>query len=175
MTMDPNPPAAPVEPVALAPRARSRSLLDLLLVGAAILAVGGVAFAIGRSTAPAGAFPGVGGLGGGPIVRFEGSFDPDAGGPGGVALGGGLAIDGSVTAIDADSVTITLDDGQEMTFALDAETTYREATDATPADVAVGDDVSVKVAGAGQIRNGNGGDGGAAPPELTAGEVTVSR
>ena len=134
--------------------------------------MGGVAFAIGRSTAPASAFPGVSGLNGGPIVRSDGSFDPGAGGPGGFALDGGLAIDGTVTSVDADSITLTLASGEEMTFALDADTTYHEATDAAPADVAVGDDVSVKADGGGRFQSGN---GGSTTPDLTAGDVTVSR
>ena len=76
-SLAPSAPMAPVAPVvAVSPRPRSGGVLNLLLIGAAVLAVGGVAFAIGRSTAPASAFPGVGGLNGGPIVRSDGSFDP---------------------------------------------------------------------------------------------------
>ena len=72
-----------------------------------------------------------------------------AGGLGG--LGGGLTIDGTVTAVDADSLTLTLDTGEEMTFALDDDTTYHEATDAAADDVAVGDEVSVQVDGGGRV------------------------
>lgn len=169
-------PSAPVTPVttvvAAAPRAKSRGVLDLLLIGAAILAIGGVAFAIGRSTAPASAFPGIGGIGNGPIVRSDGSFAPGAGGPGGFALDGGLAIDGTVTSVDADSITLQLANGEEMTFALDGDTTYHEATEAAPADVAAGDAVSVQVDGGGRVLSGI---GGSTIPELTAGDVTVSR
>jgi len=168
----PSTPAAPVAPVAVTPRPRSGGVLNLLLIGAAILAVGGVAFAIGRSTAPASAFPGVGGLNGGPIVRSDGSFDPGSGGPGGFVLDGGLAIDGTVASVDADSVTLTLDNGEEMTFALDGDTTYHEATDATPADVAIGDEVSVKVDGGGRVQRGN---GASTIPDLSARDITVTR
>lgn len=172
----PTAPVAPVAPVmAVAPRAKSGGVLNLLLVGAAILAVGGVAFAIGRSTAPASTFPLVGSIDGGPIVRPDASFAPGAGGPRGLVSTGGLAIDGTVTAVDADSLTLTLENGDEMTFALDGETTYHQATDATPADVAIGDDVSVKVDGGGRITSGSGGNGGSTTPDLTAGDVTVSR
>ena len=92
--------------------------------------------------------------------------------PAGSPLDGGLAIDGTVTSVDADSITLTLDNGEEMTFALDGDTTYHEATDATSADVAVGDDVSVKVDGGGRIQSGN---GGSTTTDLTAGDVTVAR
>ena len=172
-SLAPSAPMAPVAPVvAVSPRPRSGGVLNLLLIGAAILAVGGVAFAIGRSTAPASAFPGVGGLNGGPIVRSDGSFDPGAGGPGGFVLDGGLAIEGTVASVDADSVTLTLDNGEEMTFALDGDTTYHEASDATPADVSVGDEVSVKVDGGGRIQRGN---GASTTPDLSARDITVAR
>jgi hypothetical protein len=190
MTMDPTqpvapatspspPPSGPVAPVApvepVAPRAKSGGVINVLLIAAAILAVGGVAFAVGRSTAPASAFPGVGTINGGPIVRPDGSFAPGAGGPRGLVANGGLAIDGTVTAVDADSITLTLENGDEMTFALDADTTYHEATDATAADVAIGDDVSVKVDGGGRITSGNGGDGGSTTPDLSARDIAVAR
>lgn len=165
-------PTAPVAPVvAVTPRAKSGGVLNLLLIGAAILAFGGVAFAVGRSTAPASAFPGVGSVTDGPIVRPGGSFAPGQG-PRGFAPTGGLAIDGKVTSVDADSITLTLENGDQMTFAVDGDTTYHEATDAAATDVAVGDDVSVKVDGGGRIQSGN---GGSADPELTAGDVTVAR
>jgi hypothetical protein len=123
-------------------------------------------------TAPASGFPGVGPvIDGGTALRPDGSFAPGAGGPGGLALGGALAVDGTVKSIDADSVTLTLEGGEEMTFTLDANTTYRAATDASAADVAVGDEVSVKVAGDGRLRLGSDG----AAPDLTAGDVTVAR
>ena len=166
-------PTAPVAPVlAVTPRAKSGGVLNLLLIGAAILAIGGVAFAVGRSSAPASAFPGVGSLTEGPIARPGGSFAPGAGGPRGFASNGGLAIDGKVTSVDADSITLTLGSGEEMTFALDGDTTYHAATDAAATDVAVGDDVSVKVDGGGRIQSSN---GGSTDPELTAGDVTVAR
>jgi hypothetical protein len=169
----PVPPIAPVAaPITVAPRRRSGGALNLLLVGAAMLAIGGVAFAIGRSTAPVSAFPGVGRITEGPIVRSEGSFAPGAGGPRGLITNGGLTIEGMVSSVDGDSITLTLENGEEMTFALDGETTYHEATDATATDVAVGDDVSVKIDGGGRIQSGN---DGATDPELTAGAVTVSR
>jgi hypothetical protein len=158
--------------VAVAPRAKSGGVLNVLLVGAAILAIGGVAFAVGRSTAPASAFPGVGSIDGGPVVPPGGSFAPGAGGPRGLVSNGGLAIDGTVKSVDADSITLTLENGDEMTFALDGETTYHVASNATPADVAVGDGVSVKVDGGGRIQSSN---GGSTTPDLSARDITVAR
>jgi hypothetical protein len=173
MTFDPAPvtpatPAGPLPaPVPPAPlRRRSSRIIDLALVGAAVIAIGGVAFAIGRATAPASAA--VGFARGGAIVRTDGSFDPGTGAGPRFALGGEL----TVTAIDADSITIKTADGQERTFDLDGSTAYRQATDASAADVSVGDDVSVKVSNDGPV---------SAPlasgeaPRLSASDVTVTR
>lgn len=163
-------PSAPA--VAVRPRKSGGVVLNLLLVVAGALAIGGVAFAVGRSSAPAAAaaFPGGGGQGG-----PGGSFAPGAGGGrGGLGQGGAVSIDGTITSIDATSVTLTLASGQTVTFKLDTTTTYHEATAAASGDVAVGDTVAVKVIGGGRV------PGGATPstgttPTLTAGDITVSR
>jgi hypothetical protein len=174
MTMDPAPvvPQATPNPV-VAPTRRTSRVLDIALALAAVLAIGGVAFAAGRITAPAGAGPAFArGFTPGGTVVTDGSFDPNGPKPGGLALNGGLAIDGTVTAVDADSITLKLADGQEMTFKLDNATTYHEATDASSSDVAVGDDVSVKVSG-GRVTS-NGGCSSNETPELSARDVTVT-
>ena len=176
MTMDPAPtvPSAPPNPIATPPRRTSR-VLDLALALAAVLAIGGVAFAAGRLTAPAGAGPAFarGLTPDGTVVTPDGSFDPNGPKPGGLALNGGLAIDGEVTAIDVDSITLKLADGQEMTFKLDDTTTYHEAADASSTDVAVGDDVSVQVTGGRVVSNSSG--SGSETPDMSARDVTVSR
>jgi ABC-type transport system substrate-binding protein len=174
------PPAAPVPtapaPAVVRPRKSSNRLLDAALVVAAALAIGGVAFGIGRATAPASAASLPGGaiaIPGDNVVRPNASFDPGTGpGRGGLALAGGLTIDGTVTAIDGDTITVKLADGQEMTFTLDSSTAYHEATDATASDVAVGADVSVKVKGGPRVSSGA--DPSAAP-RLSASDVTVTR
>ena len=184
MTVEPTEPVMPVTPpapapspapapvVSVPPRARSGGILNVLLVGAAIVAIGGVAFAIGRMTAPASAFPGAGRVtDSATVVLPDGSFAPGAGRPGRFALGGELAMEGTVKSIDADSLTLTLENGEEMTFRLAAGTTYREATDASATDVAIGDKVSIKVADGGPTQVG----GGGTAPDLTAGVVTVAR
>jgi hypothetical protein len=176
----PVPAAAPVG-VAAARIRRSGAWLNVLLGIAALVAVGGVAFAVGRSSAPA-ATPPFAGLGeSGVVVLPDGSFDPGAfpggndgaGGPNGIGSFGGPTIDGTVTAIDADALTITLANGQEMTVALDDATTYHAATDASASDIAVGDEVSVGVDGFGRGPGAGNGDDAAAAP--TARDVTVSR
>ena len=193
-TAPPQPVApTPVVPAAQSAKRRSTRALDIALALAAVLAIGGVAFAIGRATAPAPAQAAPGFDGNGGFLRNGGSFDPGAGGGNGggprFAFGGGggaLAIDGTVTAVSADSITIKPADGQEVTFSLDGTTSYHQATAGAASDVAVGDDVSVRVTpngrflGGGQNggQGGQGGQGGAGAsgaPTLSASDVTVTR
>jgi hypothetical protein len=171
---DPVAPVVPAPPPAPAATSKTRSSrsLDAALVVAAALAVGGVAFGVGRATAPtAAAADGVGTFrnGAGNFFRPDGSFDPNAapGRGGAFTLGGGLSIDGTVTAVSADSLTLKLANGQQVTFSLDSSTSYHQATAGTASDVAVGSSVAVKVQGNGRFfgggqGGGQGGQGGAA-------------
>ena len=164
MTIDQQP-MQPVTPV-VRTRSRSSRWLDLALAVAALLAVGGVAFGVGRATAPVaaagdarGTFRSANGF------RPDGSFDPNgAPGRGGLAFAGGLSIDGTVTALSADSITLMLANGQEMTFALDSSTSYHQATAGSASDVAVGDTASIKVKGGGRFVSGNGAAGASPAP-----------
>ena len=179
-------PVVPVQvvPANQPPKRRASRLLDIALALAAILAIGGVAFAVGRATAPAPAQAARGFAGNGGFFRNGGSFDPGAGGGNGqgprFAFGGGgaLAIDGTVTALTADSITIKRADGQEVTFDVTGTTAYHQATTAAASDVAVGDSVSVRVTPDGRL--GGGGQGGQAgatasgAPTLSASDVTVT-
>jgi preprotein translocase subunit YajC len=176
MTME-LPPAGPTPtsqaPAAVVRPARSTNrLLDAALVAAAALAIGGVAFGIGRATAPATAaeFPGGALQLPGRLVTPDGSFDPN-GGPR-VGFSGGLTIDGTVTAIDGDKLTLKLGDGTELTLTLDSSTAYHQATDARASDVTVGDDVSVKVNSGARVAAGA---DPSASPKLSASDVTVTR
>lgn len=187
-------PAVPIAPVAgRTARKRSGAWVNVLLGVAAAVAVGGVAFAVGRSTAPgaetaSGRIPNV--LNGGAIGPGSsfapGGFQGSARGP----FSGGLTIDGTVESIDATSMTVKLASGASMTVALDGSTTYHQATSATSSDVTTGDDVAVRVSGGGRfaIGNGNGngngngsgngdseGNGNGANREPIASDVTVSK
>lgn len=178
----------PVVPANQPPKRRASRVLDIALALAAVLAIGGVAFAVGRATAPAPAQAARGFDGNGGFFRNGGSFDPGAGGgnAGGPRLafggGGSLAIDGTVTAVSADSITIKRPDGEEVTFSLSSTTSYHQATTGAASDVAVGDDVSVRVTPDGRVfgggqNGGQGGQGGATAsggPTLPASDVTVT-
>jgi hypothetical protein len=193
-------PVQPVQPVVTPAKPKSGSSgrwLNVLLGVALVFAIGGVAFAIGRTTAPAAAATGgrgnfnggfVGG-GNGPT----GSFVPGGnGGFFGGRGGGGLAISGTVKSVDGDKLTITTDNGQEVTLTTADSTTYHTQAPASASDVNSGDKVSVKVSIAGRATggtgngnggtgnggtgNGNGGNGnGNAPGGLTgtASDVTI--
>jgi hypothetical protein len=174
------------------PRKAGSMWLNVVLGLAALVAVGGIAFAIGRNTAPAatggnfpgGNFPGgnfpnaSGGLGGG----FPGgSFAPNAsGGLGGAfGRGGGFNLSGTVESITGDTLTLKTANGQTLEFSLGADTTYSSKTPATAADVKAGSKVEVQLRGIGNGQPPAGGNGqpqgSAAPsgPIGTAGSVTI--
>ena len=160
------------------PRNRSSRAINLLLGVAIAVAIGGVAFAIGRGTAPAattaGAFPPNGGQfftdGNGP-----GGTGPNFGGPGAFA-NGGLTVEGTVTAVSDDSVTITTDSGQEVTVSTTDDTTYHQQAAATADDVTTGSTVQVQLEGLGGRFGGGGPNASPAPsgaPQTTATDITV--
>jgi hypothetical protein len=151
-------------PPVIKPKQRGSRLSSALLTVAAIVAVGGLTFAIGRMTAPgqtatgptAGQFP-------------NASFAPGAG----LGGAGGLTLSGTVEAIDGSTLTLTTTDGQTVTVDLSG-TAYHSQADATAADVRTGASVRVTV-------EGQGGPGGVNPgavssgatPTLTATDVTL--
>jgi hypothetical protein len=188
---NPEPAAAPSEAATFAPqpvvpggtrvqvrrRSSSAMWLNVLLALAAIVAVGGIAFAVGRTTAPvaAAAQRGNGAFGNGAFPR--GSFDPNASGAPGAGFqggfrGGGFNLSGTVQSITSQTLTITTANGQTLEFTLGADTTYSTKVPATAADVKTGSKVEV------QLQPGTGGrpTGSPAPsagPLGTANSVTV--
>ncbi len=168
--------SAPVAPVVVAqPKKRSTAstLVNVLLGVAVVVAVGGVAFAAGRATAPAsttsGRFGnGTGGFAGGGNFGPNASGAPGRGGFGGAfgAGGGGVTLQGTVTAVASDSITLQLTNGQTITIPTDSSTTYHSQTAATAADVAAGKTVQVQLSGGRFVAGGN---GAAASPGTTTG------
>jgi hypothetical protein len=182
------PPAAelrPVEPVAVRRRAGGGGMLLNLLLGIAlVVAVGGVAFAVGRATAPAATTTGRTGLGG------VGAFGPNASGApgrggqgfgGAGAFGGTFSIQGTVEAMNANSITIKTANGASITLGLNSDTSYHKQAAATATDVAAGSTVIVQVDGRGAFGGGprpnaSGAPGASGAPTTglgTAGSVTV--
>lgn len=147
--------AAPAAPL-VKPKSSGR-LLNAVLAVALLVAVGGVAFAVGRSTAPVAAagrgnLPGGGFLGGPQASLAPGqSAAPGfpGGGPGGLGglggLGGGVTVSGTVQSVTGDTLTIETAAGQTIEVGLDADTTYHRQADATATDVAAGTAVEVQL------------------------------
>jgi hypothetical protein len=199
MSFDPNRPASPepgpapttgasFSPQPLVPsapalqvpkRTSSSTWLNVVLVLAAVVAVGGVAFAVGRSTAPAAAATqrGDGLFGNGNFAR--GSFDPTASGVPGGGLGGafgdggGFNLSGTVNEVTADTLTITTASGQTLQFTLGADTTYDTKSPAAAADVKVGSKVEVELNGFRGLGRPTASAEASAGPVGTASSVTV--
>jgi hypothetical protein len=173
-------PVVPSAPALQVPkRSSSGGWLNVILVFAVVVAVGGVAFAIGRNTAPVAAASarGNGLFGNGNFAR--GSFEPGASGaPGGGFLGGlrgdgGFNLSGTVQSVTGDTLTITTANGQTLEFTLGADTTYSTKAPATAGDIKTGSKVEVQLQlGAGGFRP-NASAAPSAGPVGTAGSVTV--
>jgi hypothetical protein len=152
----------------VAPKKKSGNATNLLLVGAALVAIGGIGFAGGRATAPAAAavtgFPGPGQ--GGP----GGSFNPGGASGVGGAFGGGdasVTISGTVKSVDGTTLTITTANGTDTAIDTSASTFHAQSA-ATAADVTIGSTVSVSVSGLG-FRPGGGGAGASGAPPVSGG------
>lgn len=169
------PPTSPV----VAPKKKSGNLTNYLLIGAAFIAIGGIAFAGGRATAPTPAATGFRGAPGGP----GGSFDPNAlpgGGLGGGGLGGNasLTISGTVKSVDGTTMTITTAAGTDTVIDTSASTFHAQSA-ATAEEVTAGATVSVAISGLG-FRPGAGGPGAsdapaASPSAIKATDVTITQ
>ena len=166
--------------VSVGAQPKRSSALSLLLGLALVVAVGGVAFAVGRLTAPATAAANLGGsgsLGGGAGLGGGGYFPGGASGApglGGGALGGAsLTVTGTVKSISPTSISVKTEGGSTSTVAIDGSTTYHGQSPATSSSISVGDTVSVQLNGFG----GGGGAGGAqaSPPPPVGASGSVPR
>lgn len=152
--LDPAPAAGEASPIASDGTAgrqhRSGAVAGLLTV-IALAATAGIAFALGRATAPETAASAVDDTNGNPSAQFnaDASFRPDRLGPLDDQLGDvpglGASINGKVTAISADSITIELASGETVTVATASTTTYHARQVVTSADVSTGDTVVINL------------------------------
>jgi ferric-dicitrate binding protein FerR (iron transport regulator) len=160
-------PVMPSRPVAR--RSGSGRLLNVVLGAALVLAVGGVAFAVGRMTAPpsvtAGAFPGAGN--GGQFPGNGGNRPGNGQGPGAFIGNGSITLEGTVESVSDTTLTLKTADGQTVQVALDGGTTYHAQTDASADDVTTGTRILVRVGGLG------GPAASGSPNGLSASDVTV--
>lgn len=139
------PAAVPLASVIAKPAPSSGRGTSLLLLLAGAIAIGGIAFAGGRLTAPAAATTGR--FGDGQLPGYNRVPGDGQAFPGRGDVFGGIALSGTVTAISADSITLELASGTSMTIPLDADTAYHAATAATAGDVTVGSEVRVTPGG----------------------------
>jgi hypothetical protein len=164
------PVAAPVTAKQSARRGPSGRVLNVILAGALVLAVSGIAFAAGRMTAPVAAaigpgnFPGAGQL---PNGYFGGRQGGQGGGAFAGAGGGGVSLEGTVDSISATTLTLKLASGQTIQIALDPTTTYHAQTNASSSDVVSGGKVQVQLS----LGRGAGAESGVSG--TTARDITV--
>jgi hypothetical protein len=137
----------PLADVIARPERRSSPAGSLLMVLAGAIAIGGLAFAGGRLTAPAATATGLRGTGqlpGSGQLPADGQLPGDGQGVPGRGQGfGGMSMQGTVTAVASAEITIELTSGTTVTIPLDADTTYRSATPTTADAVEVGGQVIV--------------------------------
>ena len=148
------------------PARKANSSLTWVLAIAAMIAIGGIAFAGGRLTAPASASNNLPGF---PNGFPSGSFVP-GGGITNRGLGG-TTLRGEVTAVSSDSITINLDNGSSITVPLNAQTKYHQSTAGSAADVTVGTQVAVEP-GQIDLQPGASFAPGASPGNLNFGPAT---
>lgn len=173
----PIPPVVPMPPIGAPKRRSSGGAANLVLALAALVAVGGVAFAGGRATAPAsstgqrGAFAGANGYG------PTGSFTPGQGGGFGTRT---ETLNGTVTAVDGSKLTIKTSSGASVTVDTSSAAYHAQAA-ATASDVTTGTTVQVSVSGGGFPGGGPVGAPGASSgpaasggPASTGGSTTLT-
>ncbi len=141
------PPLAEV--IARPKKSGSRATTVLFAIAGAI-AIGGLAFAAGRMTAPVAAATngrqfGNGQFANGGANGYFGGLNRGQGGFGGLNLG----IEGTVTAVTADSISIKLANGNTVTIPLASSTTYHTTASGTASDVVVGSTVRVSASRSG--------------------------
>lgn len=163
--------SAPRTPSGPPRKARAASWVNIALGVAVVVAIGGVSFAAGRLTAPAGptrdGFPGNG------QGQFPGgSFNPNGGfGGGGGGLGGGRggfgggSLEGTVESVSPTTLTLKLASGQTIQVALDSTTTYHSQASASSDAVVSGGTVIVQV--------NLGGQAGGAAAGPSARDITI--
>jgi hypothetical protein len=134
------------------PAKQDRTTLALLFV-AALVAVGGIGFAVGHLTAPAAASSGNNGNGRGnggfarPSLAPGETFNSSQfGGNGRTGIGGlNGGITGTVESINGNQLTLKLENGSTITVDLSSSTTYHNETAGTSSDVTAGSTVIIQI------------------------------
>jgi hypothetical protein len=169
-----NPPATFANPPATRRRPGGLSAVSLLLALAGVIAIAGVAFAVGRTTAgtggtslPAGAGADIGNNGSVPNFAVPGGRDDNGGGDDANRINESRSITGTVTSVRGDTLTVQVAGGRTVQVAVDASTTYHAQVPAAQGTVTPGTRVTVSVSGFGPPGTGT-------TSGLTAGDVTIA-
>ena len=126
-----------------APGRRASSTTSLFVV-AALVAFGGVGFAVGHLTGSGQTGTGTG-TGNFSAFRAAASGAPGAGAR--AASSGTLTVTGTVVSVSADSITLQLASGASETIATGSSTTYHNQTAGSSSDLAAGQTVQVQTSG----------------------------
>lgn len=180
---DPGPMLAPVSdaqvgPYGATPRKRRSRSVPVLLWFAAVIAVAGLCFTVGRVSAPgqttisSGQNGLVNGLPGANASGLPGLGGNAADGLGGAGFGG--SVTGTVVSVSDSSMTVQLADGQTVEVALGSSTTYHNQTSASSSDIAAGDTVQVQVSGGNGAGPNASASASASSGTRTATDVTVT-
>lgn len=147
------------------------SAVSLLLALAGAIAIAGVAFAVGRTTAGNAGTSLSGGSatdinnGAAPNLAVPGGRDDNGGGDDANRINESRSVTGTVTSVSGDTITLQLTDGQSVQVSVDGSTTYHSQVSATQSDVSTGSQVIVSVSGFGPPGSTSG---------LTASDVTIA-
>lgn len=128
----------------------------------ALVALGGVSFAIGHLTSS-------GGSSAVQTTDFRASASGAPGFAGGGSGAGAATIPGTVVSATTDSMTLQLANGQTVTIATGASTTYHGETSATSGDVTTGSAVIVQTSGTGSATSSASPGAGAATASASPG------
>ena len=118
-------------------------VVALALAGA--IAFGGVGFALGRVTAPTPTFAGFRNSGNGFPGLGDGQRPGGFGGGGGVGGGRGFGLQGTVTSISGDTLTLQTANGSTVTVKLSSSTTFSKQVAGQRSDITQGATVRVGI------------------------------
>lgn len=174
-------------------RPQRANSVTVLLAISAILALGGISFAVGRMVSTGGSTTGQAAVAGGngPTTGGNGPTTGRNGLPGlaanpgggpiapGTGAGIGVAagttmVSGTVVSVGSGSITVRQANGQTVTIVTDSSTSYRTQTSATNADVTTGATVIVQTSGRSGFGRERGGISAGASPGVNFGRAATS-
>ncbi len=165
-------------------RPQRANSVTVLLAVSAMIALGGVSFAVGRMVSAgesttqatvAGANGQPAGGNGLPGLAPNPSGAPIAPGGGtGAGVAGATTVSGTVVSVSSSSITVRQANGQTVTIATDSSTSYHSQTSATVADVTAGTSVIVQTAGPSGLGRERGRISAGASPGLNFGRAATS-